>query len=72
MSRVNVKLNDGVPLPLDKQSSEGNHPQKSFLSKNIWCQQVLSYPAEEEKPTPRYELDDNHVDCSKSLTIFTE
>ena len=33
-----AKLNDGIPPPIYKQSSGGNHRQKSFLSKNIWCE----------------------------------
>ena len=40
MGHVNVKLKDGIPPPIYKQNNGGNHRQKSFLSKNIWCEQV--------------------------------
>ena len=42
MGRVHAMLDDSVPPPIYKQSTGGNHRQKSFLSKNIWCQQVPS------------------------------
>ena len=37
-----VKSNDDIPPPIYKQSCGGNHRQKSFFFKNIWCEQVPS------------------------------
>ena len=44
---------------------------KSFFPKMFGADRFL-VPAEEERLTRRYGLDDYHVDCSKSLTMFTE
>ena len=38
---VNVKLNDGVPRPIYKQSSGENHRQRSFFPKIFGANRFL-------------------------------